>query len=202
MEKITVDNFITDDRTDKLYISSLIDRENGALDVHVRSELKSSIEDFCPECELLVNTMDVWARDYMPIQLTKDVFLGYTYNPDYLMDDPKCVTNWQLHDVHTQRQSARNERFGFKVVQMPIILDGGNVVKAKVNNKPCIIMCDKVLRRTMYSKRISAGGGIAGGKTTSVEQKWDWFSCPGRDVMTIPLVTLTGWSGILRMDVS
>ncbi len=145
MEKITVDNFITDDWTDKLYISSLIDRENGALDVHVRSELKSSIEDFCPECELLVNTMDVWARDYMPIQLTKDVFLGYTYNPDYLMDDPKCVTNWQLHDVHTQRQSARNERFGFKVVQMPIILDGGNVVKAKVNNKPYIIMCKKVL---------------------------------------------------------
>ncbi len=145
MEKITVDNFITDDRTDKLYISSLIDRENGALDAWVRSELKSNIIRFSSTCELLLNTMDVWARDYMPIQLTKDVFLGYTYNPDYLMDDPEYVTNWQLHHVHTQRQRARNERFGFKVVQMPIILDGGNVVKAKVNNKPYIIMCDKVL---------------------------------------------------------
>lgn len=145
MEKITAKNFITDDKTDRLYISSLIDKESGALDAEVRSKLKSAIMDFCPECELLYNTMDVWARDYMPIQLTKDVFLGYTYNPDYLMDDPDCVTNWQLHHVHTQRQSARNERFNFKVVQMPIILDGGNVVKAIVKNKPCIIMCDKVL---------------------------------------------------------
>ena len=146
MKKIIADEFITDDMTDKLYISSLIDRDSGALDAEVRSELKSGIMDFCPECELLYNTMDVWARDYMPIQLTKDVFLGYTYNPDYLMDNPECVTNWQLHDVHTQRQSARKVRFDFKVVQMPIILDGGNVVKAKIDNKPCIIMCDKVLQ--------------------------------------------------------
>lgn len=145
MEKIIAKDFITDDRTNKLYFSSLIDRESGALDAEVRSELKSAIEHFCPECESLLNTKDVWARDYMPIQLTKDVFLGYTYNPDYLMEEPEYVTNWQLHHVHTQRQSARNEHFDFKVVQMPIILDGGNVVKAKVDNEPCIIMCDKVL---------------------------------------------------------
>lgn len=146
MERITSENFITDNRTDKLYISSLIDRENGALDAWVRSELKSNIIRFSPTCELLLNTMDVWARDYMPIQLTKDVFLGYTYNPDYLINDAKCVTNWQLHNVHTQRQLVRNEHFDFRVMQMPIILDGGNMVKAIVNNKPCIIMCDKILQ--------------------------------------------------------
>ena len=128
-----------------VYISSLIDRISGNLDVEVRSKLKDRILDFNQDCELLLNTMDVWTRDYMPIQLTKDIFLSYTYSPDYLMDDPECITNWQLHDVHTQKQLAKGERFGFKVVQMPIILDGGNVVKAIVNNKPCIIMCDKVL---------------------------------------------------------
>lgn len=146
MEKITAKNFVTDNRTNKLYISSLIDRENGALDARVRSKLKLSILEFSPNCELLVNTRDVWARDYMPIQLTKDVFLGYTYNPDYLIDDSKCVTNWQLHNVHTQRQLVRNEHFDFCVIQMPIILDGGNIVKAIVNNQPCIIMCDKILQ--------------------------------------------------------
>lgn len=145
MEKITANNFVTDNWTNKLYISSLIDREYGALDAGVRNDLKSSILRFCPDCELLINTMDVWARDYMPIQLTKDVFLGYTYNPDYLIDEPKCVTNWQLHNVHTQRQQVKNEHFDFNVVQMPIILDGGNVVKALVNNNPCMIMCNKVL---------------------------------------------------------
>ena len=145
MEKITAINFITDEKTSKLYISSLIDTVYGGLDVGVRSILKSGIMGFCSKCELLVNTRDVWARDYMPIQLTDNVFLGYTYNPDYLKDDPECVTNWQLHHVRTQRQSARNEHLNLNVVQMPIILDGGNVVKAIVNNKPCIIMCDKVL---------------------------------------------------------
>ncbi len=145
MERITSVNFITDEKTDKLYISSLIDTVSGALDAQVRSDLKSAIVDFCPKCELLVNTRDVWARDYMPIQLTKNVFLGYTYNPDYLKDYPKCVTNWQRHHVRTKKQSARTEHLNLNVVQMPIILDGGNVVKAIVNDKPCIIMCNKVL---------------------------------------------------------
>ena len=84
--------------------------------------------------------MDVWARDFMPIQLTHDVYLSFTYKPDYLQDYPNCVTNWQLHRVH-----AGHDSFEFKVVQMPLILDGGNVVKAVVQGKPCLIMCKKVL---------------------------------------------------------
>lgn len=151
MERITAENFITDDRTDKVYISSLIDKVSGALDKETRSRLKKCILEFCPNCELLFNTMDVWVRDYMPIQLTKDVFLSYTYKPDYLSDYPECTTNWQLHKVHTQRQIVRDEHFNFDFVQMPIILDGGNVVKAIVDNKPCMIMCDKVLQENNVS---------------------------------------------------
>ena len=102
MERITADNFITDNKTNKVYISSLIDGETGALDVDTRSQLKTSILKFARNGELLYNTMDVWARDYMPIQLTHDVYLSYTYKPDYLQDFPECVTNWQLHRVHTK----------------------------------------------------------------------------------------------------
>ena len=79
MKKITAENFITDNKTNKVFLSSLIDKTSGALDVDTRSKLKSKIKDFCPDCELLYNTMDVWARDYMPIQLTEDVFLSFTY---------------------------------------------------------------------------------------------------------------------------
>ena len=75
-----------------------------------------------------------------------DIFISYTYKPDYLQDYPECVTNWQLHRVHTQKQLVNEQSFDFKVIQMPLILDGGNVVKAIVNNKPCFIMCDKVLQ--------------------------------------------------------
>ena len=152
MEKITVDNFITDDQTDKVYISSLIDTKDGDLDVKTRSKLKACILKYCRDCELLYNTRDVWARDYMPIQLTgktkksKAVYLSFTYKPDYLHYYPECTTNWQLHNVHTKKQVANKEHFDFDIVQMPIILDGGNVIKAIVKNKPCIIMCDKVLK--------------------------------------------------------
>ena len=159
MEKITVDNFITDDKTDKVYISSLIDTEYGDLDVKTRSKLKACILKYCrdmascSDCELLYNIRDVWARDYMPIQLTEDVFLSFTYKPDYLLYYPKCTTNWQLHDVHTKKQVANKEHFDFDIVQMPIILDGGNVIKAIVNNKPCIIMCDKVLQENNVNEK-------------------------------------------------
>lgn len=159
MEKITVDNFITDDQTDKVYISSLIDTKDGDLDVKTRSKLKACILKYCRDCELLYNTRDVWARDYMPIQLTgktkksKAVCLSFTYKPDYLIDYQKCTTNWQLHNVHTQKQVIRREHFEFDIVQMPIILDGGNVIKAIVNNKPCIIMCDKVLRENNVNEK-------------------------------------------------
>ena len=147
MEIITADNFITDDRTDKVYISSLIDTVSGALDINTRSALKTSILKFSRNCEPLYNTMDVWARDYMPIQLTLDVYLSFTYKPDYLQDYPNCVTNWQLHRVH-----AAHESLSFKVVQMPLILDGGNVVKAVVKGKPCLILCKKVLDENNLSE--------------------------------------------------
>lgn len=154
MEKITITGenvFITDDKTNKVYLSKLIDTPSGELDISTRERLKEKIIEFCTKhdfkYELLSNTMDVWARDYMPIQLTKDVYLSYTYKPDYLEEYPKCVTNWQMHQVHG------NGKFNFKFVHMPIILDGGNVVKAVLNGKPCFIMCDKVLQENNISEK-------------------------------------------------
>lgn len=145
MQKITKENFITDDKTDRFYFSSLLDTVSGDLDRDARKELKKILPKLAP-CEQLYNTMDVWARDYMPIQITKDIVLSYTYKPDYLKDAPECITNWQLHHVHTKKQLIKDGRFDFKVVQMPLILDGGNVIKAIVNDKPCMIFCDKILQ--------------------------------------------------------
>ena len=155
MKKITIsgnqeNEFITDDKTSMVYLSSLIDTKSGALDLNTRSDLKPKIIEFSDHrCELLYNTMDVWARDYMPIQLTQDVFLGYTYKPDYLVEYPNCVTNWQLHGVHADNKL----KLEGSVVQMPIILDGGNVVKAQLNGNPCFIMCEKVLKENNVSRK-------------------------------------------------
>ena len=43
MKKINADNFITDNKTNKVFLSSLIDKTSGALDVDTRSKLKSKI---------------------------------------------------------------------------------------------------------------------------------------------------------------
>lgn len=152
MEKILTKDFITDDKTNKVFISSLIDTKTGDLDKEARANVKSCIMQFEKDCELLYNTKDVWARDYMPIQLTKNTYLGYTYKPDYLTKSPenaKCVTNWKLHNVHAEKYDFN----GFKVVQIPLILDGGNVVKAILDDKPCMIMCDKVLLENNIDKK-------------------------------------------------
>ena len=45
-------------------------------------------------------------------------------------------TNWKLHNVHAEKYDFN----GFKVVQIPLILDGGNVVKVILDDKPCMIM--------------------------------------------------------------
>ena len=47
MDKITANNFITDDKTDKVYMSSLIDKSTGDFDADVRSQLKNRIRQFC-----------------------------------------------------------------------------------------------------------------------------------------------------------
>ena len=56
MEKITANHFITDDKTDKVYMSSLIDKSTGDLDADVRSQLKNCIRHFARKSELLYNT--------------------------------------------------------------------------------------------------------------------------------------------------
>lgn len=145
MEKITKDNFITDDKTNKVYISSLIDKVSGDLDRQTRCGIKDAIKEFAGNCEFLYNTMDVWARDYMPVQLTIDSYMSYIYKPDYLDEYPECITHWQIHKVHTHKQYEKDKLFDFKYIQIPLILDGGNIIKAIVNGNPCIIMNSKVL---------------------------------------------------------
>ena len=74
----------------------------------------------------------VWARDYMPIQLSKDKFLLYLYYPDYLKDEQDYIPDFPsiVKDMHLD------------CVVSDIVLDGGNVVKC--GNK--VIMTDKIFQ--------------------------------------------------------
>ena len=141
--KITKENLITDKDVNRVYVSSLLDKASSGFDQSVRKRLIQQIRQFESHVEQLINTKDVWVRDYMPIQLTEQVYLDYIYRPDYLHDIPQYVTNWQAHQVHVNHRKGWN----FQTVHLPLLLDGGNVVKAITKaGQPCLILCDKILK--------------------------------------------------------
>ena len=82
--------------------------------------------------QLLPETKDLWARDFMPIQRPDGTFVNYIYNPDYLQK----YQDWITSDVR--------KCFDFtskKITDLDIVMDGGNVIMAGEK----VIMTDKVL---------------------------------------------------------
>lgn len=151
MITITKYNFVTDNTTNTVCYSSLLPRVSSDLDKKFREELYGALKESVKTFKHydLYNTRDIWSRDYMPVQLTKDLFLNYTYNPDYLSDQKKYITNWSKHKVHT----CKTKELKLEVITIPLVLDGGNVIKAIDKfGKPTIIMCSKVLNENNLSK--------------------------------------------------
>lgn len=96
---ISKDNFITDNMTNTVCYSSLLHGESSGLDPLLRVKFYAALKESVRTLKHydLRNTRDIWSRDYMPVQLTKDLFLNYTYSPDYLSDQKAYITNWLLH---------------------------------------------------------------------------------------------------------
>lgn len=79
--------------------------------------------DFIPERNKPVfHTLDIWCRDYMPIQVSECRFIHFHYFPTYLLNTAKyraTITN-----------SVRVEQeLGIDCESLNLILDGGNVIK-------------------------------------------------------------------------
>ena len=92
--------------------------------------------DFLPRTS---SPLHIWARDYMPIQVNKDKFVRFCYNPDYLQNSPE----------YKPKTSAILSGLGLQVLDSDIILDGGNVISC--GDK--VIMTDKIIRENpRYSK--------------------------------------------------
>lgn len=87
---------------------------------------------FLPGCK------DIWAVDFMPVQINKEEFVQFKYNPDYLQGNRWRQT---ISDVDGVCRSI-----GLPTKKSPLVVDGGNVVKA--SNK--VIMCDKVFHENKH----------------------------------------------------
>ena len=100
---ISKDNFVTDNMTNTVCYSSLLPKESSGLDPQLREKMYAALKESVKTLKNddlknddLYNTRDIWSRDYMPVQLTQDLFLNYTYSPDYLSNQKAYITNWLL----------------------------------------------------------------------------------------------------------
>ena len=74
----------------------------------------------------------IWARDYMPVQVSETKFVKFSYSPDYLRDYPEYKPD----------TSAILSRLGLTVIDSDLVVDGGNMVSC--GDK--VIMTDKIFR--------------------------------------------------------
>ena len=81
----------------------------------------------------------IWVRDYMPVQVGRDRFIKFRYEPDYLMGSPKYKPD--VHSILSQ--------LCIDVCCSPINLDGGNIISC--GDK--VIMTDKIFKENpQYSR--------------------------------------------------
>ena len=92
---------------------------------------------------VVCHTKDYWVRDFMPVQVDEDVFVKFIFNPDYLQDRKKYITD--VDKVIKNCPFAQE----YKIVNIPIILDGGNLVFCIgydcLDETAFVVMTEKVL---------------------------------------------------------
>lgn len=130
---------ITDSETNLLYLADCLPQKYPSFAENLLQLLNSNsiVSRFLPK------TKDIWAVDYMPVQLGIDSFVNFTYTPDYLNTRARLKT---ISDVAQILQAT-----GISAKQSDIVLDGGNVIKSKDQ----VILCDKIFRENPhYSERM------------------------------------------------
>jgi len=92
--------------------------------------------DFLPQT---ASPLHIWARDYMPVQVSKNKFVRFNYSPDYLKDCPEYKPD----------TSTILSTLGLQVINSDIIIDGGNIISC--GDK--VIMTDKIFRENQHYDR-------------------------------------------------
>ena len=133
---------ISDFDTNTIYLSELLKTDPRFSETS--NKIISTLETFGAKVKFLPNTKDIWARDYMPIQVNDNKFIEYRYDPDYLQKTRKGYRDLKTYpDIVCDSIKLTTEK-------SDIIMDGGNLVKST----DCIILTDKIIKenRLSYSK--------------------------------------------------
>lgn len=124
---------IADWQTNKIHLSGKLYADFP----EVSKRIESKLIGFGYKPEILPNTYDIWARDYMPIQIANGKYLEYRYDPDYLQGNSEEIETRELKTY----PDIVCDTIGLRTIKTDIIIDGGNVVKSE----DAIILTDKVV---------------------------------------------------------
>jgi agmatine deiminase len=112
---------ITDKETNTVYFSEIL-RSDKRFSKTCK-EIINILEICQVDYSFLPYTRDIWARDYMPIQVTESKFVEYRYDPDYLQGEE--------NRMYKTYPDIVCDSIGLKTIKTDIIIDGGNIIKSK-----------------------------------------------------------------------
>ncbi len=107
-----------DSQTNYLYLADTL----PTYYVRFFREFEKLLKNLNVNFELLPFTKDVWAVDYMPIQIDKNRFVQFVYKPSYIKKKDlkyRSEANLICDEIELERTKST------------ILLDGGNVVRTK-----------------------------------------------------------------------
>ena len=128
---------IQDSDTNILYLSDTIPKFHPGFFERFRIALR---ELNIPHA-LLPDTKDIWAKDFMPVQLDRSEYIQFVYDPDYLkkpeyqhlLTDSNCVCD----AIELRRKKSQ------------VVLDGGNVIRSADK----VLLCEKVFKENPNRSR-------------------------------------------------
>lgn len=91
------------------------------------------MEDNHVHIQLLSNTNDIWCRDFMPVKISGEKYVQFTYDPDYLKGA------WA--DLRTDPAPV-TRNLNLDLVKSPLVIDGGNVIM----QDRTVVLTDKIFR--------------------------------------------------------
>ena len=129
---------IADKQTNQIYFSDKLAKKFPMSWSNIRQALETAGTSY----KLIPGTRDIWARDYMPIQVSKNKFVEYRYDPDYLQGD-------EYRRMKTYPDIV-SKKMGIETIKTDIVLDGGNLVK----HEDHVILTDKIIaeNRGVYNR--------------------------------------------------
>jgi agmatine deiminase len=128
---------IIDAKTNYLYLADSLPKKYPEF----YSRFQIILSELAIGRSLLPNTKDVWAVDYMPIQIAENKFVQFDYDPDYLQGKTLQKTISNVDEIC--------KIIGIETEKSNIKIDGGNVIR----NSNKVIMCDKILNENKHLKK-------------------------------------------------